>query len=334
MPYALQRPRLWYERSGTGEPLLLITGFTISSAIFDPIVGLYEDEFDCIRYDHRGSGRSGAPPWPTSMPELAGDAVRLLDALGIESAHVYGLSMGGMVAQEMAIRFPDRVRGLVLGCSTAGGPRAIRPTVREWKALAGAMAGGLRERGRPWLAGALFSPAFRREHPERVRELLRFFAAHRAPPHGAASHFLASVYHDTVSRLHLIEAPTLVLHGECDAMAPLANARLIADRIPDAELRIVKGAGHAYGLEAPEQSHDLFLDWIRRHEPIATGRRRRDVAASFEPATRALGLPIGVLRTGRSLAGLAADKIARRNAASGKSNGRGGIDVAVDRRAA
>jgi len=335
MPYALQRPRLWYERSGAGEPLLLITGFTISSAIFDPIVGLYESEFDCIRYDHRGSGRSGAPPWPTSMPELAGDAVRLLDALGIESAHVYGLSMGGMVAQEMAIRFPDRVRGLVLGCSTAGGPRAIRPTLREWKALLGAMAGGLREEGRPWLAGALFSDEFRREHPERVRELLRFFAAHRAPPHGAASHLLASVYHDTVSRLHLIESPTLVLHGECDAMAPIANARLIADRIPDAEFQVVKGAGHAYGLEAPELSHDLFLDWIHSKQPIDAGRSRRDVAAPFEPATRALGLPIGMLRTGRSLAGFAADKITRRDTAqNGGDDDGGGPDVAVDRRAA
>lgn len=335
MPYAPGRPRLWYARSGSGEPLLLITGFTISSAIFDPIVGLYEDEFDCIRYDHRGSGRSAAPPWPTSMPELAGDAVRLLDALGIDSAHVYGLSMGGMVAQEMAIRFPDRVRGLVLGCSTAGGPRAFRPTVREWQALLGAMAGGLREEGRPWLAGALFSPEFRRDHPDRVRELLRFFAAHRAPPHGATSHLLASVYHDTVSRLHLIEAPTLVLHGERDAMAPIANARLIAGRIPNAELRIVPGAGHAYGLEAPEESHELFMDWFRERSPITAGARRRGLSASFEPASRALGLPIGMLRTGRSFAGFAADRIARRGAPDETSNdGRGGIDVAVDRRAA
>src|SRR4051812_26500107 len=157
MPCTGGWPRLYYERRGSGEPMLLITGFTISSAIFEPIVGLYEDRLDCITYDHRGSGRSSAPPTPTSMPELAGDAVRVLDELGLESAHVYGLSMGGMVAQEMAIRFPDRVRGLVLGCSTAGGPRAIRPTLREWKALIGAVAGGLRGGGPPWLARGPFS---------------------------------------------------------------------------------------------------------------------------------------------------------------------------------
>jgi pimeloyl-ACP methyl ester carboxylesterase len=334
MPYALRRPRLWYERSGTGDPLLLITGFTISSAIFDPIVGLYEPRFDCIRYDHRGSGRSGAPAWPTSMPELAADAVRLLDALGVESAHVYGLSMGGMVAQELAIRFPERVRGLVLGCSTPGGPRAVRPTLREWKALAGAMAGGLREPGRPWLAGALFSPEFRRDHPERVRELLRFFAAHRAPPHGALGHLLASVYHDTVSRLDRIRSPTLVLHGEHDSMAPLANARLLAERIPDAELRIVPGAGHAYGLERPEQSRDLMLEWLDRRGPIAAGAPRGGLAATAEPLTRALGLPIGALRTGRSLAGLVGHRIARRGDSAGTEDDEGGSDVAVDRRAA
>jgi pimeloyl-ACP methyl ester carboxylesterase len=332
MPCTRGWPRLYYERRGSGDPLLLITGFTISAAIFEPIVGLYEDRFECISYDHRGSGRSGAPPFPTSMPELAGDAVRVLDELGIESAHVYGLSMGGMVAQEMAIRFPDRVRGLVLGCSTAGGPRAIRPTLHEWRALLGAMAGGLRERGRPWLAGAVFSPEFRREQPERVRELLKFFAAHRAPPHGAAAHLLASVYHDTMSRLPLIQAPTLVLHGEHDAMAPLANARLIAERIPDAELRIVPEAGHAYGLERPEESRDLFFDWLDAREPIAAGRRRTDAAARVEPATRALGLPIGVARTGRSLVRMVADRFT--GGGGEQQHDEGGTDVAVDRRAA
>ena len=328
MPFVSGRPRLYYERHGSGEPLLLITGFTISSAIFDPIRPLYEERFDCISYDHRGSGRSSAPLLPTSMPELAGDAVRVLDELGLESAHVYGLSMGGMVAQEMAIRFPDRVRGLVLGCSTAGGPRAIRPTVSEWGALLAAMAGGLRQPGRPWLAGALFSPEFRRDEPERVRSLLQFFAAHRAPPHGAWAHFVASVYHDTVSRLHCIQAPTLVLHGERDAMAPIANARLIASRIPDSELRIVPGAGHAYGLERPEESRDMTFEWFDSRSPIAAGRARVDRAAPFEPATRALGLPIGALRTGRSLAGFVADKF------TGGSGDEGGTDVAVDGRAA
>src|SRR3954453_9486988 len=162
--------RLYFERHGRGEPLLLITGFTISSAVFEPVLDLYTPRLECIVFDNRGSGRSSAPLL-TSMPELAADAAGLLRALGLDSAHVYGLSMGGMIAQELAIRFPERVRGLVLGGTTPGGPRAARPTRRELRALGAAAATGRHDSERSWLAGWLFSDDFRREQPERVREL-------------------------------------------------------------------------------------------------------------------------------------------------------------------
>jgi pimeloyl-ACP methyl ester carboxylesterase len=306
--------RLHYERHGSGEPLLLVTGFTISSAVFEPVLDLYGRRFECITYDNRGSGRSGSPLRPTSMPELAADAATLLRGLGVESAHVCGLSMGGMIAQELAIRFPERVRGLVLGGTTPGGPRAARPTLAELGALGGAAAGGWRDGERSWLAGWLFSEEFRREHPERVRELLRYFGRHRATPHGVWSHWWASVYHDTTSRLHRIQAPTLVMHGEHDAMAPISNARLLAARIPDAELAIVPRSGHAYLLERPEASFELLCDWLDRRAPIEAGEPRSGMAARAEPLTRALGLPIGAARTGASLAGSMTDKLRRRGA--------------------
>lgn len=300
MPYALGRPRLWYERHGSGEPLLWITGFTISSAVFEPVLPLYDGRFASIIYDNRGAGRSGAPLRPTSIPELAADAARLLDALEVQSAHVLGLSMGGMVAQELAIRFPERVRGLVLGGTTPGGPMAVLPATRELRTLAMATGAAWREEGRPWLAAALFSPAFRREHPDRVRELLANFRRHRPPPHGVAAHWWATVYHDTVSRLGRIQAPTLVVTGDQDAMAPVANSRLLAERIPDAELVLVEGAGHAYLLEQPERSRDLLADWVDRRSPILPGRPLTGLPARTEPLTRAL--PFGAARTGVSLA--------------------------------
>jgi pimeloyl-ACP methyl ester carboxylesterase len=237
------------------------------------------------------------------MPELAADAVRVLDAAGIESAHVLGLSMGGMIAQELALRFPERVRGLVLGGTSPGGPRAARPTFAELGALGAGAAGGMRRPGRPWLASWLFSPEFRREHPDEVRRLLRHFAAHRAPAHGVSAQLWATFYHDTVSRLPSIQAPTLVMHGAKDAMAPLANARLLAERIPDAELAVIEGTGHAYLLERPEHSRDVLADFIRRRSPIEPGQPRTGLAARAEPLTRVLGLPIGAVRTGLSLAG-------------------------------
>jgi len=293
--------QLYCERLGSGAPLLWITGFAISSEVFRPILPLYSARLHCVVFDNRGAGRSRSRPGLTSMPQLAADAAGVLDRLGIESAHVYGLSMGGMIAQELALRFPERVRGLILGGTSPGGPLAARPTAAELAALGSAMAGGV---GSPNLAGALFSERFRREHPARVRELLEHFARFRPPLHGIASHWWASVYHDTVSRLGRIQAPTLVLHGEQDAMAPVANARLLAERIPDAELVLVPGAGHAYPLEAPEASLRALTSWLDRREPIPPGNRRGGAAARWEPVTRRLGLPIGAARTGASLARL------------------------------
>lgn len=263
--------RLHIERSGAGEPLLWITGFAISSEVFAPVIDDYTGRFDCIRYDNRGAGRSQAPWRPTSIPELAGDAVRLLDALGVDSAHVYGLSMGGMVAQEMAIRFPDRVRALVLGGTSHGGPRAVLPSRRLAAALGGARTPAA---VRAEVIGrALFSPGFRDARPDLVRVHLRNLAAHRASARGLAAHLAASVYHDTRARLHRIAAPTLVLHGGVDELTPPVNARLLADRIPDATLEVLPGAGHGYLLEAPAESHRRFTTWLDSRSPCRPARR-------------------------------------------------------------
>lgn len=290
--------QLHVEREGTGEPLLWITGFAISSEIFSPVISTYAGSFDCIRYDNRGAGRSPAPWRLTSIPELAGDAVRLLDALGVDSAHVYGLSMGGMVAQEMAIRFPDRVRGLVLGGTSHGGPRAVLPSPRIAAALTSR---GAPAKVRAELVGrALFTPAFRAREPALVRTYLGLLGQHRTSARGLLSHLTASTYHDTRARLGRIVAPTLVLHGGQDELTPVANAMLLAAGIPDAELRLVS-AGHAYLLEQPDESHRLFDQWLAERSPIAAGRPLTGLAARSEPLTRHLGLQVGMLRTARSL---------------------------------
>ena len=258
---------------------------------------LYEGRFDCILYDHRGSGRSRGRWAPTSIAQLAADAAGLLDRLGIESAHVHGLSMGGMIAQELALRFPERVRGLILGGTTPGGPLAARPTLGELSAVRG-------------LGSLLFSKGFREREPARVRELLRPFGQHRASLPAAVAQFWATVYHDTVSRLGRIQAPTLVMHGGADAMSPLSNAALLVERIPDAELMVLPGAGHAFLLEQPEAARDRIVAWLDRRGPIPAGRPHAGMAARMERATR--GLPIGALRTGASLARLAGERTRRR----------------------
>jgi 3-oxoadipate enol-lactonase len=296
--------RLHYERQGTGEPLLLVTGFAISSEVFTPVVPAYAEHFDLVRFDNRGAGRSTAPWRPTSMPELAADAVRLLDALGLDSAHVYGLSMGGMVAQEMALRFPDRVRGLVLGATSPGGPRSVPPSAKELAAFGLQRTAPAAVRAE-LVGGLLFTPEFRAQEPALVREYLRHLGAHRASARGLGSHLWASAYHDTFSRLGRIAAPTLVLHGTRDTLTPVANGRILAGRIPGAELVELPDAGHAYLLEKPKESLDALVDFMARRRPVA-GRPLSGVAARTEPLTRALGLPVGVARTGLSLAALPA----------------------------
>ena len=291
--------RLHVDREGSGEPLLWITGFAISSEIFSPVIGSYAEHHDCIRYDNRGAGRSPAPWRPTSIPELAGDAVRLLDALGLDAAHVYGLSMGGMIAQEMALRFPDRVRALVLGGTSHGGPRAVLPSPRVASALLSRRApAALRAEV---VGRALFTPGFRQREPDRVRDYLALLGRHRSSARGTLSHLTASTWHDTRARLGQITAPTLVLHGAQDELTPVANARLLADAIPDATLAVVQDAGHAYLLVQPDASRAAFLDWLCARSPVRPGPALSRAAGLAEPLTRHLGLQVGALRTARSL---------------------------------
>src|SRR4051794_10101139 len=297
MPYLrVQGAGLYYSRVGTGGTMLWLPGFAISSKAWEPVLPHYASDYDCISFDNRASGRSGPSRRVISIPSLAGDAVGGLDALGIESAHVYGISYGGMVALEMAIRFPERVPRLGLGGTSPGGPRAAVPSPGQLMRL------GKRMRstgsGRFGLSAALFSEQFLREQPDRARELTVNLQRHRAPFSGVAGHLMASVYHDTVSRLRLIQAPTLVVHGGADRMTPLRNARLLAGRIPDAGGAVIEGTGHASLLEKPEESARVVLDFLDRRRPEA-GRRRRNPT---EPLTRAWGLPVGAMRTAHSLA--------------------------------
>jgi 3-oxoadipate enol-lactonase len=307
MPFATDGPRLYYERQGAGEPLLFITGFTISAAVFEPIVGMYAEHFDVITYDNRWSGRSPKPLRLTSVPELADDAARLLDSLGVESAHVYGLSMGAMIAQELALRHPEKVLGLILGGGTPGGPRAVLPYLDELGGILAHAATNMPRERFPWIGAFLFSDRFRRENPDKVRALVPLFVRHFSPPWAINAHWWATVFHDTVSRLGEIQAPTLVMQGGEDGMAPFGVAELLAERIPDAELAVVEGAGHAYPLEQPEESLRILLEWYDAHRPFMAGEPRRGLAASAEPVTRALGLHIGAWRTGQSLAGMGVD---------------------------
>ena len=290
------RPHLHLSDGGSGEPLLLITGWTISAAVFEPVAGLYLPHARVVSYDHRGTGRSQRWLGPVSMAMLAADAARVLDDREISRAHVVGLSMGAAVALELAARMGHRVKSLVLIGGGAGGPATALPGMRDAAATAAAVLRDTASRRSLWPAAALFSKRFLHDHPERVNELMPYFGRGRASPWASAMQAAAAACFARAGSLADIGAPTLVLHGGEDVISPPDNARALARGIPGAELHLVPGAGHAVAVERPRATARLVLAWVRDHAalPAPQAPPRRQVIS--ERLTRPLSLPAGALR--------------------------------------
>ncbi len=254
MPF-LDRPcgwRLYFELHGPveGEPIVLLEGMGGDIPGWRRNIPRLARELRVVAYDLRGNGRSEGPDGPTRMATYVEDTVALLDHLGIDRAHVYGQSFGGMVAQELALAHPARVRTLILAATHCGGPRAARGDARAPKA-------------EPWRS--LYAPSFPDRHPEHVAEDLRVAATQRRDPRGERRQWEAMQGFDAFDRLPGIVAPTLVLHGTEDQVIPVENARILAARIPGAELVLLVGAGHLYHSERAEEADAAVLDFVRRH---------------------------------------------------------------------
>jgi pimeloyl-ACP methyl ester carboxylesterase len=291
------RPSLYFTDRGEGQPVLLITGWMISSAVFDPIAHLYE-ETRIIAHDHRGTGRSERWSGPVSAAVLAADAARVLDELGLEHAHLVGVSLGATVALELAVRMPHRVKSLVLLGGAAGGPRTALPPMTEAIATIATITRESAARRSPWLACALFSPAFRSERPDLVAEYVPYFVSDLAPPVAALWQLVAVACFSRQGSLRNVQAPTLVLHGGADSMVAPANAVSLARAIPGAELHIADGSGHAVPLERPEWTARLLQDWFEaQRDSVPRPSRPRDQLG--ERVSRPFSLVSGSVRNTR-----------------------------------
>lgn len=246
-------------RAGDGEPMLLIQGMSATHLTWGrPFLATLEQSFDCIAFDHRGMGRSGRAELPFTIADLAADAAGLLDALGIERAHVVGISMGGMVAQELALAQPERLRTLTLGATYCGGPEGTLMDPGDVELLGEAMSSGDSERVFRAMWELNLSPAFR-EDDSRFAEFREMATALPAPRAVILQQMRACAAHDTSSRLGEISIPTLVVHGSEDRMLAASNGRQIAALL-SARLELLEGVGHMFWWEQPERSAALVRD--------------------------------------------------------------------------
>jgi 3-oxoadipate enol-lactonase len=256
---------LSYERSGSGPPLLMIMGMAGTALSWgEPFLGRLRENFETIAYDHRGTGSSSRLDGPLTIAQLAADVAGLLDALEIDSAHVLGISMGGMVAQELVLAQPARIRTLALGCTYCGGEGSTLAGEDVVRRLAEAMSSGDRARAIRTSWEVNVSPGFAADDEayERFLEIAR----NRAVAIDVImAQMQAIAAHDTAARLSSIELPTLVLHGTLDQMLPVQNGRLIAGLIPDSSLEIFEGVGHLFFWERPEESAELVQAHAATH---------------------------------------------------------------------
>ncbi|HEY7892762.1 MAG TPA: alpha/beta hydrolase [Solirubrobacteraceae bacterium] len=256
---------LSFQRSGSGPPLLLIMGMSGTAMHWgEPFLEPLRAEFEVITYDHRGVGLSGRVEAPFTIADLAGDAAALLDALEVDSAHVLGISMGGMIAQELALARPKSIRTLAIGCTYCGGEGSSLTSQAVMEKLAGGMMSGELELALRSAWEANVSADFARDAG--LYDAFRAIGLEHSVALAVIMEQMRAIAgHDTSERLSILQMPTLIIHGTEDQMLPVANAYVLQQRLPHARLEILEGVGHLFFWERPERSAELISEHALAH---------------------------------------------------------------------
>lgn len=257
---------LYYEIQGSGDPLLLIMGYGMASGNWFAIRDRLAKEHRIILFDNRGTGRSDKPDMPYTTQMMAGDAAGLLDVIGVDRANVFGVSMGGMIAQEFALTYPERVRNLILGCTGCGVSKSVPPTPEAMSFLFGPELAKLPVDERalrmvPWL----WNQDFIDKNPAAVKRVVTTVTEYPTPPYAYACQGNAVMTFESYDRLPQIKAPTLVICGTKDRLIPSENSKILASRIPGAELAVIENAGHGFITDSTDESAGIVLQFLQRH---------------------------------------------------------------------
>jgi pimeloyl-ACP methyl ester carboxylesterase len=265
MPYARTNDvNLYYEIRGDGPPLALIMGLGSNLAVWDSefIEGLAQ-HFRVVAFENRGTGRSDKPDRPYTIKMFADDAVALLSGLGIPRAHVFGASMGGMIALQLALDHPGHVDRLVLCCTTAGGPYMTPPSLETLEAIANTDGLDPVEATRKNRRFA-FTPAFIAAQEDYLEAKLVREVEHPTPPYALAHHFTAAAYFNVYDRLAEIQHRTLVMVGREDLMVPAANSIQLAQHITAADLIMYADAGHGFLTERRDDCLEAIVGFLNK----------------------------------------------------------------------
>jgi pimeloyl-ACP methyl ester carboxylesterase len=242
-----------YHIEGSGPPLLMIMGLGGQASSWgEPLLEGLQRHFSTIRFSNRGTGGTDKPSGGYTVPRMGEDTAALMEAIGLDQAHVFGISMGGMIAQELVLNHPERVQGLVLGCTTCGQVHSLAVPAQTVAKFGQMMQLPVDDRVQRFWEIAV-TPEFMEERAGFLAHIMEIGMATPTPMETFGQQFGAIQSFDSWDRLPQIKSPTLIIHGDRDVLVPVENAEILHERIPGSRVRIVQGTGHCFFWEEPEE---------------------------------------------------------------------------------
>jgi len=255
---------MYYEIHGDGFPLVMIMGLSLSLEEWDaPFINELSKNFKTIIFDNRGAGRTDKPNVEYSIKMFAADTTGLMNALNIQRAHLLGVSMGGMIAQELVLNYPERVEKLILWGTNCGGTKSIPPSLVAFRLLLGAIEGLTPEKITKASIPLILTKEFRKNNPDYVEDKIRRFLKFPIPLNIYNRQLRAIMNFNTYRRLKNINTPTLIMQGKKDILNPYQNAKILAEKIPGANVSLFNNSGHAIYPHEPEKFIKTILDFLK-----------------------------------------------------------------------